>query len=146
MDQLLNLRFSHTFSPQQERMKSFNILVRFLFQKVYYTKKNFFQVLLSIILSISLKGFDCQQISSKPEAVSIPCSGYTVAECEEIGKIEIFLLQSDGMKANKSKHFQAVFVNLANVYNPIPHVDVSRDFLIRKKSKKIYHNLVRSSF
>ena len=71
--------------------------------------------MLCIILSICFKGIECQEISSKPKAISIACSGYTVAECEEIGKIEIFLLQSDGMKANKSKHFQAVFVNLANV-------------------------------
>ena len=99
-------------------------------------RKNLFQVLvfLCIILSISFQGIECQQLSSKPEAISIPCSGYTVAECVEIGKIETILLQSDLMKTNKSKHLQAAFVNLANVYNPIPLVDVSRDFLIRKKS------------
>ena len=80
----------------------------------YNKKIFFFQVLLCIILSISFKGIECQQISSKPEAISIPCSGYTVAECEEIGK-NIFAAKKGGMKTNKSKHFQVVFVNLANV-------------------------------
>ena len=63
-----------------------------------------------------------------------------MAECVEIGKIETILLQSDLMKTNKSKHLQAVFVNLANA-PPSPMGYIVRKANVMKRCPKVKQNM-----